>query len=913
MINRIGGRDRRRPPEDSILDSLDRGNHQANNSLNVRNTLPAIKRLQGDPKIAAEYLPIAQTILGDVINRTELGRIAQGAKHVRLSDGTEIRVIRNGDIRIIEVDVRKKKDVDGRSIYVFLETGLVNLGNISSGALPTTNLLYYGGEQYEALNTSLRPRWLDEIALILNQNDVLLSVTDGEVRAPHAVEDGSGYPPADHLHSIALQTFEYFAGGIKTFEYTRTQACTPNPGYATGRLKLYLQAILGGVINNSFVLDEQGKTDPFSEEVSAIVSGIMGDYWQSVGNPNIAFNWDYSRGMYVSDDYEYWLLKIDGISLSAQKLYFPFESAILRRTLLQNQSLTFIERTKIESYFLSRCVKFGPAIPINDGLLAGMAGSPLHEGWKFNYKGDEAQIVTMETISASGVISHHIFRRYKITLSFLGAKEDVPFSAALSTVEEVSATPFNKCLRPWRKPASFGHILEWEDWHEWRLGPTRGYPASMDFDAPMYCWYSITEDGESRLVVVRDKYSSPSTAYTNAQVDTQFNNYAGGMTTGSFYACGPSASRRDQDVFFTNYIDSRNGYYLATDADPGEISIHEDLLESPEYYTYYHQAIDMRVDFGPTTTRYRTAMANFGGYNDLDYWPLSAKTCSGSDPQEIPDRMYGGIRVDIVEPSGAWESFMDHRRAVISFRHTLVFPYNSGDSVYIQRDEISNEGHRNVEYSYTRRPTHWSGTAVFEDAHTEFYENEPLRWWMRGAGIGPYEGDGWVLSHVADSPTYNDVRFQQDAGGGQIYRAYEGNWDEEFDTKKLYYASAGNSELTFNETAIHTGAKRYAVTAFAPPYVDYPAEGITPSDCFGEHKWEVEISPVEFYPWFDAMVALNESYRCIALTLKQWGLFENGVLMTYRPMYNVTDDTLPLIDWDTWQEQMFASVFVGWA
>lgn len=101
---------------------MDDWRERAKNSLNVRNYLPAIKRFKGDAKLAAACLPLAQTILGDVINRASLGGIEVGHRIVKLADGTIIRAIVNGDIRTIEIETGKPDITSflaGKSGFVF--------------------------------------------------------------------------------------------------------------------------------------------------------------------------------------------------------------------------------------------------------------------------------------------------------------------------------------------------------------------------------------------------------------------------------------------------------------------------------------------------------------------------------------------------------------------------------------------------------------------------------------------------------------------------------------------------------------------------------------------------------------------------------------------------------------------------
>ena len=63
----------------------------------------AIKRFYGDPKRAVAYLPVAYKLLGELKNQMALSDIGFGHRLCQLVDGTKIRVIRNGEMNIVEI------------------------------------------------------------------------------------------------------------------------------------------------------------------------------------------------------------------------------------------------------------------------------------------------------------------------------------------------------------------------------------------------------------------------------------------------------------------------------------------------------------------------------------------------------------------------------------------------------------------------------------------------------------------------------------------------------------------------------------------------------------------------------------------------------------------------------------------
>lgn len=106
----------------------------AKDTLNVRDWEFSVKRFKGDPRIAASYLPLAQTLLGDTINRAKLGGIGYSSRIVKLSDGTVIKLTNTGITSIIDIDVTANVVVIEKSewmpVYEFVATNMVPAINI---------------------------------------------------------------------------------------------------------------------------------------------------------------------------------------------------------------------------------------------------------------------------------------------------------------------------------------------------------------------------------------------------------------------------------------------------------------------------------------------------------------------------------------------------------------------------------------------------------------------------------------------------------------------------------------------------------------------------------------------------------------------------------------------------------------
>jgi hypothetical protein len=104
---------------------MDDWRQRASESLNVPVSSRgewAQKKFYGDPRLAVRYLPVAYMILGAVENQLALGGISYGVRRVELPDGAVIRVIRNFEDNIIEIDVsivEQRKDLNILYGYTF--------------------------------------------------------------------------------------------------------------------------------------------------------------------------------------------------------------------------------------------------------------------------------------------------------------------------------------------------------------------------------------------------------------------------------------------------------------------------------------------------------------------------------------------------------------------------------------------------------------------------------------------------------------------------------------------------------------------------------------------------------------------------------------------------------------------------
>lgn len=117
----------------------------AKEGVQEREWRESVKRFQGDPKLSAQYLPIARTILGGLAQQLRLGGIEYGHRIVNLPDGTWIRVIRNGNQNTVEIlttsvtytPISTPSSSAGFVFYPRIKKSASGIPGVSSGYTPS--------------------------------------------------------------------------------------------------------------------------------------------------------------------------------------------------------------------------------------------------------------------------------------------------------------------------------------------------------------------------------------------------------------------------------------------------------------------------------------------------------------------------------------------------------------------------------------------------------------------------------------------------------------------------------------------------------------------------------------------------------------------------------------------------------
>lgn len=498
----------------------------------VRYLGPARIEIEGNRQAGMAYIQMGRSVMGALVNDMTLGKYEVGCLQKTFPDGTTIIALRHygqHTIRILTPELLEEEIVE--QFELFLESGYVDLRPLYINGIEGPKYpgkLHYTALLEEAYATTGPDRiapvlfgrptdspWLDW--LYLSYENSAFSDASSLVN-PYAPGRDSEAIPANALGKRAV------------YHYAQ-------PTAATGKLKLYLQCLLG----------QRG--DKLVNTQTTQMLAMPGTYYGT---------W----GLYSAPSGAYFLVNL----YSDRVWFYPLSTSRLGRSLqalLESQAPAddFASRLKIEAYVLAE-TRFQPPGESNltgaiengfvryfisdDAIPSDATIETLAYGWKGSWDGSEWSIVVRQPIPDGPGYKWQWMRRYKLRIEeVIDTETNVRLlNPYLSLEEEGAWTPRVATDIVWT-PLRIPVGPEDMTWVQWQ--PSASIPVTLlDGDVPVYCWY----DSQDNLIVVRYNLQS--------SVNYGFNSSAVTLVN-SLYTCNGSGAAA-QYVWTLN--EKTKGFYV---------------------------------------------------------------------------------------------------------------------------------------------------------------------------------------------------------------------------------------------------------------------------------------------------------------------------------------------------------------
>lgn len=433
----------------------------------------AAKRFYGDPRLSAEYLPVAYALLGGLKNQMALSGVGFGHRRIQLPDGTMIRVIRNGEQNILEIDTQAHQ----QSVFVGLLAIYMESGFVLMKQTGFPDQFQAKSELLETDSTERADKFKD--SMILSRIDRQSLFNDRS----HAVP--GGYLDKRHTFPISL--------------------------LVTGKLRSLLQAKLGRA-DPTYQVPEEGEDNEGAQ--STVNQLTMEDMWKFIAGTHTYKGLEYikrvihnthgknqSYGLFCGDDYQYYFIEIyshtsiDELMARGYPCVLGAAGQAIREILIavrDNKSdyqLTEEEVRRLETYLLSD-ITVDLATYFVIGYFS-VYGYPVFNGWHFNSTGSEADIVTLSLVpdeSLSLRYKHTLSRHYRLSFSMAPVGSEVPLTVNCSLLESEPMTPWMGRDNLWIPALMDGKMT----YYYWRGIST--FTEELEFDGPIYGFYNHEDE-----------------------------------------------------------------------------------------------------------------------------------------------------------------------------------------------------------------------------------------------------------------------------------------------------------------------------------------------------------------------------------------------------------------------------------
>lgn len=300
-------------------------------------------------------------------------------------------------------------------------------------------------------------------------------------------ETGVGYKKGEMSTSVLAQSgtvselFYSADGDLRQGIQNRKEAQFWFPASAFGgKMRLYVQSIYGSKRTDYEYSESSIGTNYFAE--LAIDGKTYSPYL-----PNISY-W-----IYTTDEYDYFLLTLNGGTVQATEMELSKPAKRLRNWLLNNDP-SEEEARKVEGYLLAS-TSLGDTVTVatsSDTSPANDHGDAAFYGWHFNMAGNEGQVVALDQGDDDYYYATHMTMTVSLDTSSKDRDEfywqdESNWSFSASVLEGPTKFVFSLESLMWRYDLLFGGMEK------------VGYiiddkPANIDADVPVYVVYDYEKD-----------------------------------------------------------------------------------------------------------------------------------------------------------------------------------------------------------------------------------------------------------------------------------------------------------------------------------------------------------------------------------------------------------------------------------
>lgn len=414
--------------------------------------------LLGDSQRAGAYLPYGKQLVRQLL----ASRQPYGKRVVSPEEGVLAEAWVSGDHRWVRITA-------GGCPPFFMESGIIGLQDIGLG-----NPGLFGNDGVVHYNTAIRAYSEDKRLL-------------GTLSRPPAL----GSKPTVEKYATPAMKATLDDDGKRdensetTLAYKKLCASRVPPSVFTGKLRLYFQAKYGTRLAGW----------QFSMNITNAPPSLDWRFGESDNYPaggTFQFHSAHT-GIYTDADKRHWLVQL-GVKTStathgvANVFKLSASPCIEKlRALLLDPDVSEVDKERIEAYILADsypdpdfCISKPITLPTNWSL---------GYGWHFNWDGDKADIVEIETLG-SGSTTRHKSSHYRVNISRDATKVDDPTNTALENETrrwEFSLETVE--VAEWKNYKWF-NVIAYPDWSESKLQIFGDIDGDVFGDAPIYCFYN---------------------------------------------------------------------------------------------------------------------------------------------------------------------------------------------------------------------------------------------------------------------------------------------------------------------------------------------------------------------------------------------------------------------------------------